>query len=296
VRLRRAFGVATGDPLSPTQTSPAAVMVSFLGGGSMPVSFEHIQLGGRYTRPALAAMWGYTSYEAISRGAVTPARTPFIILFITKEKQPFLTQYNDALLGDRLVIEGETSHTADARIVAARAKGDEIHLFYRERHHQEFEYKGQVYLVDHEVRIDRPSHFEFALDSATAFALHSLDIESATHGVCPEEFIPEEEGRKRIRQHIEYERSIRNRARAIALHGTRCIVCGFSFDEAYGAEHAAGYIEIHHVTSLASGNVVPNVDTDLVPLCSNCHSMAHRRRRSPLTVEELRALVRRGQA
>ena len=257
----------------------------------MPVSFEGISQGQRYTRPALAKRWGYASYEAISRGAVTPAGTPFIILFITKDKQTFLPQYNDTLVGDRLMIEGENSHTADARIVAARSRGDQIHLFYRERHHAEFD-KGRGVLGRIRTAPDRPSHFEFVVDSAEALAAGSIETESATHGSAFEEFVADEEGRQRIREHVDYERSRHNRARAIAIHGTRCTACGFSFDEIYGPEHAASYIEVHHVVSIAAGPVVPDPSTDLIPLCSNCHSMAHRRRGAPLAVEEIRQLLR----
>jgi len=104
----------------------------------MPVDFSKIQLQAQYTRPQLAAIWGFKSYEAVSRGIVTPAGTPYIILFITKEKQAFLTQYEDVLRDDLLEIEGETSHTADKRIVQAEQKGDEIHLFYPRKHHMPF--------------------------------------------------------------------------------------------------------------------------------------------------------------
>jgi len=259
----------------------------------MPVSFAGIVPGQRYTRPFLANQWGYLSYEAISRGAVTPSGAPYVILFITKDKQTFLPQYRDQLVGDRLVIEGETSHTADHRIVSARSRGDQIHLFYRERHHTEFEYKGEIYLVAFELRSSEPSHFEFALDRNVALALGSIETELLTHGSALEEFVPDEEGRVRIREHVSYERSPRNRARALAIHGTRCLACDFSFDEAYGSEHAAGYVEIHHVVSVAAGKVLPNPDVDLVPLCSNCHSMVHRQRGEPLPIEALRQLIQR---
>ena len=259
----------------------------------MPVSFDQLVLGRSYTRPELATIWGYASYEAISRGAVTPAGSPFVILFITKEKQSFFPQYRDELHGERLVIEGETGHTADDRIVGARAKGDEIHLFYRERHHQPFEYKGQIHLISYEVRTDAPSHFEFSLDPYSAAASGSLETELLTHGLEIESLIPEEEGRRTIRDHVSYERSVANRAGAIRIHGNRCLACGFSFDEAYGAEHAAGYIEIHHVRSIAAGPTVPDLSDDLIPLCSNCHSMVHRHRGEPLGLEQIRELVAR---
>jgi predicted HNH restriction endonuclease len=32
-------------------------------------------------------------------------------------------------------------------------------------------------------------------------------------------------------------------------------------------------------------------ETDLVPLCANCHVMAHRRRTTVTSIEELRALI-----
>lgn len=53
----------------------------------MPVSFKALQTGQSYDRPKLARMWGYRSFNAISRGVVTPAQTKYIVLFATKEKQ-----------------------------------------------------------------------------------------------------------------------------------------------------------------------------------------------------------------
>jgi putative restriction endonuclease len=32
-------------------------------------------------------------------------------------------------------------------------------------------------------------------------------------------------------------------------------------------------------------------ETDLVPLCANCHAMAHRRRATVTSIDELKALV-----
>jgi 5-methylcytosine-specific restriction protein A len=259
----------------------------------MPVSFESLRVGQEYSRPELAQLWGYRSYEAISRGAVTPSGTKYIILFITREKQPDFTQYEDALHGDLLRIEGESGHAADERLINAAATGDEIHLFYRDRHHQEFTYKGELFLVDYERRPGRPTRFEFSLDPATAVAVAGLETAARTTGAGLDEWIPDEEGRRMVRQDIAYERSTRNRARAIQIHGTRCKACGFDFDETYGAEHGANYIEVHHVRSITAGVSTPDPETDLIPLCSNCHSMAHRRRGMCLGLEELRTLLRR---
>ena len=87
-----------------------------------------------------------------------------------------------------------------------------------------------------------------------------------------------------------YERSRLNRDSCIRLHGTDCTGCGFSFGAFYGDE-ADGYIEIHHTDPVSRGGerqVSPL--TDLVPLCSNCHSYVHRFD-PPLPIADLRKTV-----
>lgn len=46
-----------------------------------------------------------------------------------------------------------------------------------------------------------------------------------------------------------YERNPLNRERAIEIHGTKCTICGFDFEAAYG-ERGRGFIEVHHVKPL----------------------------------------------
>lgn len=84
-----------------------------------------------------------------------------------------------------------------------------------------------------------------------------------------------------------YERDRRNRAAAIAIHGTTCKACGLKMGTRYGSI-AAGLIEVHHVTpvsELGAGYVI-DPRRDLVPLCPNCHSVVHRRV-PPFTVSEI---------
>ncbi len=67
----------------------------------------------------------------------------------------------------------------------------------------------------------------------------------------------------------------------------RCSICLFSFKQKYG-RIGEGFIEAHHIrpiASLTSDTVIRIVD--LIPVCSNCHSMLHRNGAS-LTVDELR--------
>lgn len=92
-----------------------------------------------------------------------------------------------------------------------------------------------------------------------------------------------------------YERDPINRSLCVEIHGAVCLACGFDFSSAYG-QAAAGYIEVHHVNQLAEGagaEVAINPATDLVPLCGNCHAVAHLRK-PPLSVGELRLMLRRG--
>lgn len=37
--------------------------------------------------------------------------------------------------------------------------------------------------------------------------------------------------------------------------------------------------------------VSKNPESDLIPLCSNCHKMIHRNPKQPLSIEELRVIV-----
>ncbi len=89
-----------------------------------------------------------------------------------------------------------------------------------------------------------------------------------------------------------YERDRRNRAAAIAIHGVRCRGCGLDFGERYGTL-ARGFIEIHHVTPVSriGGGYIIDPARDLVPLCSNCHSVVHRQD-PPLTIDDLQRVLR----
>ena len=91
-----------------------------------------------------------------------------------------------------------------------------------------------------------------------------------------------------------YERSKKNRDKAIEIHGLTCMVCGFNFKDFYG-DHGRDYIEVHHVKPLSTldEEVVINPQTDLVCVCSNCHRMLHRNRDRVLTIEELKEIVNR---
>jgi len=130
----------------------------------MLVTFENLHTGELYSRPALADLWGYSGYQALARGVVTPRDSNIIILFVTEEKQALQEQYADRLVGHILQWEGPTDHFAEDRMANAQGNGDEIHVFHRQHHHTDFEYLGRATVLTVEHRIDRPSSFQFRLE------------------------------------------------------------------------------------------------------------------------------------
>lgn len=90
-----------------------------------------------------------------------------------------------------------------------------------------------------------------------------------------------------------YERDPKLRTKAISIHGTTCMACGFNFNQKYG-EHGKNYIEVHHIVPLSQikKSILINPETDMVVLCSNCHRMIHRNRNKPLNLERLIQLIK----
>ena len=87
------------------------------------------------------------------------------------------------------------------------------------------------------------------------------------------------------------ERNPRARAKCIEHFGCRCFVCGFDFEKEFG-ELGRGYIHVHHKVAVSSRVAEYDIDPieDLVPLCPNCHAMAHQK--AGISIEELTALCR----
>lgn len=111
----------------------------------------------------------------------------------------------------------------------------------------------------------------------------------ADHGVPGEDGATEGDVRDVIL--TTYERDPRNRALCLAIHGTSCMACGFDFGARYGPV-AAGSIHVHHRTPLHRQGGPKRVDprTDLIPLCPNCHLVAHLRP-NPYSPDEIKKMI-----
>lgn len=73
-----------------------------------------------------------------------------------------------------------------------------------------------------------------------------------------------------------YERNDKARQDCINIYGLNCWVCHMNFEQIYG-EIGKGYIHVHHKKPLSTidEEYVVNPETDLIPLCPNCHAMVH---------------------
>lgn len=89
-------------------------------------------------------------------------------------------------------------------------------------------------------------------------------------------------------------RRVRNRAarqKCLEDSNFTCCVYGFNFYKVYG-EIGKDFIEVHHTKPLSSYNEEHEVlQSELVALCSNCHSMVHRRRPMPYSIDEIKRIL-----
>ena len=76
-----------------------------------------------------------------------------------------------------------------------------------------------------------------------------------------------------------HQRNPKLRQLCIEAYGSeyKCLVCGMNFVERYG-EIGKEFIEVHHLNPISETDGKHEVDPakELIPLCSNCHSMIHR--------------------
>ncbi len=91
------------------------------------------------------------------------------------------------------------------------------------------------------------------------------------------------EGKKVLKKHILRERDTKAvylaKNRFKELNGNlRCEICGFDFEKVYG-ELGKDFIECHHTKPVSQmpENYIANIN-DFLMVCSNCHSMLHRKK------------------
>lgn len=146
------------------------------------VSFNNLKIGGFYDRNFLTKLWGYSGRQAISKGVVTPSNSNSIVLFVTKEKQRSLTQYDDYINDGFLYWEGEEKGGNNNRIINAAGNHHPIHLFYRYRHHAEFKYMGVIQLASFIEKKNAPFKFIFNISAETIKGHEMLNEPEFSYG------------------------------------------------------------------------------------------------------------------
>lgn len=89
-----------------------------------------------------------------------------------------------------------------------------------------------------------------------------------------------------------YERNPVNRVLCLAEYGYTCQICGFNFEDRYGAL-GKDFIHVHHVVPVSSmgDDYVVDPIHDMIPVCPNCHAMLHRED-PPISPGRLKLLLR----
>lgn len=104
-----------------------------------------------------------------------------------------------------------------------------------------------------------------------------------------------ESGNKKIVVINHYERNSKAREACLKLQGHQCAICGFDAKAVYGDEYE-GKIHVHHIVPISERGVeyVINPQTDLIPVCPNCHMILHTSvKGKTIDVEELKRRVRK---
>lgn len=140
---------------------------------------------------------------------------------------------------------------------------------------------GWKLVVEYRKGLQVPAEHEKFSDILLSFMLllFPYDAEAEEEGIPDEALV------------TRYERSRVNRAVCLAFHGYSCKACGLNMQDQYG-EIARQFIHVHHLNPVASGPTTPDPVRDMVPLCPNCHAIAHRRN-PPFTVGEIRNMIRK---
>jgi hypothetical protein len=150
--------------------------------------------------------------------------------------------------------------------------------------------------------IDAAEEFSFAMRPAFARALTRVGViegvrplkarfaktrrlQASTHQLF--------DGPLRRSQASGWERNREARRQCVAHFGAACQVCKFDFGKRYG-RLGRGFVEVHHAKIPGSRSRRRRVDplVDLVPVCSNCHRMLHRREPALGVGDLRRAIVR----
>lgn len=156
----------------------------------------------------------------------------------------------------------------------------------------QFLVNGKAFVVsrdDYAPQIVGPKYFndDQLADLAALFANSVPAPMPAVQELEPKKYF---EGEALFSYRVGYERSPEARLACLAHKGYTCVACGTNMQQVYG-DIAREFIHVHHLNQISDAGA-REVDPikDLVPLCPNCHSVAHRRE-PPFSVDELKKFL-----
>lgn len=194
--------------------------------------------------------------------------------------------YPNRFIGDNLVWRGRTgSRLSHPSVRQLLDPSHRVFIFFRTEGRDKFTFSGLGRATD-------------PVDIVPVQITWIFDGDVENHPERPPEEVPNpqrfREGTTRRVSVNVYERDPAARRACLDHHGLACRICGFDFLERYG-ELGRGYIHVHHLFPLASIGAEYDVDpvAHLLPVCSNCHAMIHRRE-PPLAPDEVRAVLSGG--
>jgi len=124
-------------------------------------SSESLEVGSIYTRADLMELFGITD-ATINTEIFQPSGHESVWLFVTEDKTPDRTRYEDMLNGNDLEWDSQPSGRKDDLIVHHRDLGLEVLLFYRKKKYEfpgaGFRYEGPFDYVSHAG--SGPAHFK----------------------------------------------------------------------------------------------------------------------------------------
>ena len=110
--------------------------------------------------------------------------------------------------------------------------------------------------------------------------------------ISPNEKILRPEGSLIQRWVSRYERDPQAIRSALKIHGNKCVGCAIDFKSIYG-DDIRDIIEVHHLYPFkVYGERMTNPETDLIPLCPNCHAVVHSQSKL-MTIEELQNRIKK---
>jgi len=247
---------------------------------------DQLEIGNVYMRSDLAKLFNITD-STINNGVFKLKGYDSVWLFITEQKGSGGPAYQDLLINNILKMDGQTKGRTDDLIISHIQKGLELLLFYRKKTREGFRYEGKFQYVSHEGSL--PTHFILQRENGIE-EISNNDLKAIAEEESDGEQLLEGGGKERYIRY--YERKPKLRAQAIQYHGTRCMICNFSFEDFYG-DQGKDYIEVHHLVPVSSLSEKTKVNPcrDMIVVCSNCHRMIHRQKGKTLSPDELKIII-----